>query len=705
MGKFLKIILSIFAAIILLIVIVAIALPIFIDPNDFKPQIQQFVKDNSGRDLNIEGNLDLSVFPWLGIATGPLMLDNADGFGDQPFAKIDESNIKVKLLPLLSKKLEVNKVILKGLQLNLAKNKQGVSNWDDLSSKPAEEPEPETETAEQSSSPILAAFAIGGVAIENAEINWDDAQNDQHFAVKEFNLNTGTLEFDQPVAIQLALLFEDKKSQLSEKIDLNTEISINESFELINIAKLVIDSHTQGENIPGKSLKAKLTSDIAIDLNKQTLDIPTLNLSSHNLNLNANLKGSQIKDNPAFQGAVNIAEFNLAKLMQQLAMPLPKMKDSSAMNKVAVKFNLSATPKSAQIQNLVAVLDESQLTGQASVNNFAAPAIQFKLDLDKIDADRYTVPKSEKSAKTVTSPAAATSAAVGLFPVDALRKLNANGEFNIGQLKVNQLKMQGLKLKLNAKQGIVKTQHTISRLYQGNYSGAVAINVKGKTPSIALNEKLSNVQVEPLLKDLQSSQQVKMSGTVNAQTQLSGYGNSVQAIKSSLGGNLRFNFSDSTVRGFNLQKIIDQGKSLLKGTPLPADPKNDQTVFSEISGTANIKRGLVSNQDLKAVSSRVKVNGQGTANLANDALNFTVNSRVTRRTVAGQPEQIKGIPVIFKIGGTLSKPETSLDIPAMLKHKYGEKIEEKKQKLLKKLDEKLGDKVSPEINNLIKGLF
>jgi len=65
--------------------------------------------------------LKLSLFPWIGISTGKITLGNAEGFQDQPFATVEESDVKVKLLPLLSKKIEVSRLVLKGLALNLTK--------------------------------------------------------------------------------------------------------------------------------------------------------------------------------------------------------------------------------------------------------------------------------------------------------------------------------------------------------------------------------------------------------------------------------------------------------------------------------------------------------------------------------------------------------------------------------------------------------
>ena len=80
----------------------------------------------------IEQDLSLSVFPWLGIETGGVRLGNAEGFTAPSFAEIDQLGLKVKLMPLLSRQVEVDTLVVKGLRLNLEKDASGKTNWDDL---------------------------------------------------------------------------------------------------------------------------------------------------------------------------------------------------------------------------------------------------------------------------------------------------------------------------------------------------------------------------------------------------------------------------------------------------------------------------------------------------------------------------------------------------------------------------------------------
>ncbi len=715
MGKLLKIILTVIASLLFLIIIAAVVLPFVINPNDFKPMIQTAVKDHTGRELKISGDLELSVFPWIGVSTGKLSLSNAPGFTDKPFAEIDESRLKVKLLPLLSKKVELSRIVLKGLNLNLAKNKKGVSNWNDLMSATQKQAQPDSnvqapETGNESNSAI-AALAVGGISIENARIVWDDRQTGKYTEIKAFNLETDKLEFNKPMAVDLSLIVENKQPQLTESVRFSTDLLINEKMDLIQLNKLKLHSVTDGKVIPGDALKVTLSSDISIDLSQQTLNISDLSISSDELKIEADIKGTRIKEKPTFQGPVRIAEFNLANFLKKMTGKKPDMQDPDALSKVAMNFVLNATDDSAALQDLTLKLDETTVTGEGHVKDFASPAINFKLNVDNIDADRYMPPKKKhtQSSKTVSaSPAAVAAAGATLFPVDTLRKLNANGQLTVNKVKVNNLKMQGLIFKLNARNGQIKTQQQVKQLYQGSYSGSTTINVKSRRPVIVLNEKLNHVQVEPLLKDMQGGE-ARMSGIVDASASLRGHGNSTDAILSSLGGNIRFLFKDGVVKGFNIQKMIDNTKALLKGAALPVDNKNDQTVFSEISGTAKISNGVLQNHDLKALSSRVHVNGEGTVNLATKRLDYRVIAKLIKKATADQPEKVKGVPLIIKVGGTVDKPVYTLDVPAMLQQKYSDKIEQKKEKLMKKLDEKLkkklGDKLAPAVGDLIKGFF
>ena len=124
------------AAIAFLIAIVAIFLAVF-DANAYKEDMTELVREATGRELQFHGDVDLTIYPALGMKLGAMSFSNAAGFGELPMIKVKEASISVDVASLISFAPEVDKLVLRDLEINLIKNKAGVNNWDDLVSKPA----------------------------------------------------------------------------------------------------------------------------------------------------------------------------------------------------------------------------------------------------------------------------------------------------------------------------------------------------------------------------------------------------------------------------------------------------------------------------------------------------------------------------------------------------------------------------------------
>src|SRR5262245_43511781 len=121
-----------------LIVLLLIGVALFVNPNNYRGEIADLVKKQTGRELTLTGDLHLSVFPWIALGLGPAALSDAPGFGPKPFASIQEAKVSVKLLPLLRGKLEVGSVRLAGVEVRLITDARGRHNWSDLAKPQAE---------------------------------------------------------------------------------------------------------------------------------------------------------------------------------------------------------------------------------------------------------------------------------------------------------------------------------------------------------------------------------------------------------------------------------------------------------------------------------------------------------------------------------------------------------------------------------------
>jgi len=101
MGRILKPVLYFIAAVAALLVIGGVSVMLLFDPNDHRENLEFFVKEVTGRELVIEGDIDVSLFPWLAIEIGRTRLGNAVDFGDKPFASFDKARLSIRLMPML----------------------------------------------------------------------------------------------------------------------------------------------------------------------------------------------------------------------------------------------------------------------------------------------------------------------------------------------------------------------------------------------------------------------------------------------------------------------------------------------------------------------------------------------------------------------------------------------------------------------------
>ena len=139
-----------------------------VDFSGYKPRIEQMVFEKSGRQMTIDGSVNVRVFPWIGVMLQDVTLGGASEFSDTDFASARATEIQLELLPLLTGNIEIKSLQLDGLSLALKRDADGKTNWDDLMSNTAVvETESDGDVVQEveAGTPLVAALSIGGLRI------------------------------------------------------------------------------------------------------------------------------------------------------------------------------------------------------------------------------------------------------------------------------------------------------------------------------------------------------------------------------------------------------------------------------------------------------------------------------------------------------------------------------------------------------------
>jgi len=262
--------------IILPIVAVGIFAAVF-DANAYKEDMSSLVLEQTGRELQFQGDVSLMIFPSLGMKLGAMSFANAPTFGELPMVRIGEASISVDVLSLLRFAPEIDKLILRDLELNLIRNKVGVNNWDDL----LEESTATSGTAAASSSsgsgattsaPAAEAFelkgAFAGLEIENLKLLWLDEQAGERYQVTDLDVSTGriapnesfplTLHLDARASGDLDIVF-DLKTNVAYLID-QQRLTLSEMILALN--EFEIGGMLQVSNFAKPALRFNLASEL-----------------------------------------------------------------------------------------------------------------------------------------------------------------------------------------------------------------------------------------------------------------------------------------------------------------------------------------------------------------------------------------------------------------------------------------------------------
>ena len=692
---------------VLLLAAAAVILPMVVDPNDYKPQIVAAAKQKLGRDLAIEQDLSLTVFPWLGIETGGVRVGNAAGFAEQPFAEIDQLGLKVKLMPLLSQQIEVDTLVVKGLRLNLEKDASGKTNWDDLAGqqeeKPAQPGEAEKQPAE---APSPLALSVQGIQIEDARISWDDRQAGQKYVLDGVRVVTGALAPGATVPVEAGINFSSSKPAMTLKADLTASVSSDADLAVFRISDLLLNLDAAGEGLPTGGTKLTLKANVTADTKADTLNLDQLEISGPAMAASGELAVSAMQTNPAAKGTLRIAETNLKTLASMFASPI-ETTDPAALTRASGDLEFVYADGALKLDPLKVRLDDSNLTGYLHMLDSAGPVVRTRLDLDQIDLDRYMPPAVSASADgQAAAPAerAQSKPAQGQEdPFAALRTLDFVGEFKIGKLKVNNARMSNVTTRVVSSKGVLKVDPMAASLYEGSFEGSAVLDASGKQPKLSAKNQLTDIQVGPLLKDVAGEDRLIGRGELYADVRMVGL--SEAEIRRSLNGTSRFVFKDGALKGVNIAQVIREGSSKLGlggdkldlGTP-------GQTDFTEISASLTMTNGVIKNDDLQAKSPLLRIAGKGEVDLPKDSIDYLITTELVK-SLEGQGgkgrDDLAGIPIPVRVTGPLSKPSYRPDLEAALSAKAKAQLEEKKQEVTKKMEEKVKEK----LDGVLKGLF
>ena len=692
MKKALKITGIVIGVLVLLVIVVAVALPFIINPNHFKDDIARAVKKKTGRDLSIQGDIKLSVFPWLGVEIGQVELSNAKGFGGTPFAAINEADMHVRFWPLLHGKIEVGEVKLDGLDLDLQRAADGHDNWQDISEHMAHGGQAASGGVGESGS-FSTDLSVASVSVSDSQVRWTDAEKHQQYTISDFSLKLGAFAPAKPLSVDAGFDFTGTNPTMQGHADFSGTAVADLDNRSYSADSSKLELKASGDAVPGGSVDAVVQwQHAAVNLQNGSVALNGFSVGAYGLKFTLEAQGKDIRKQPSFNGSAKLERFSPRELLKALGRgALADSRDSSAYTSASGAFSFVATPSSVALAGLDFRLDDTHLTGQAAIKDFKSQALSFDLDVDKVDADRYLPPQQ---AGTPDKPREEVDVDKIGVPLRTLRSLDVDGHLHVGEFTLLNTRTNDFDMGLSAHDGLVTIKPLSAVLYSGSLKGDMTVDAReanGDSPIVSENLILSGVQVAGLARDLAKTD--RLSGTLELSASTRAQGRLVGELRHTLGGRMSFNVQKGSLVGVNVWDSIARAYAMVKGQAAPP-PAPAVTEFADMHGSAVIRRGVMDNRDFTALLPFLTLTGAGKLDLAELTVDYSLKGKVTGSPQLGSRQDLsglKGTVVPLHITGTLSNLSVRPDFGGALKGKVEEALDKQKADIKKKAADKLKD--------------
>jgi AsmA protein len=359
-----------------------------VDPNAFKPRIEAMVKDTTGRDFALVGDIDLEFFPWLALGTGEGRFGNPPGFPDEPMAAWKRANLGVRLVPLLRGELRIDRIRLVGADLRLTRREDGKGNWEGLGGdEPADPNVPGRH------------ITIDGLELDESRLLFVDEAAGRRIEINALRVNTGAIAPDQPF----------------------TDTAIDGVLHMPGFAPEGVSFHIGS---PG----------IALTRDYSRLDVEEFELKFAALEASGAVAG-ELAEPMKLSGNLATNTFDPRAVLAAVGIEAPKTTDPKALGQVQLSATWKLDAGAIGIEPVTFRLDDTNFSGRFQRGAGEDPVGDFELRGDVLNISRYIPPTDPASEPFV-------------LPTADLRALKFRGVIELEQATYDDIDMRGVTLRL-----------------------------------------------------------------------------------------------------------------------------------------------------------------------------------------------------------------------------------------------------------------
>lgn len=544
----------------LALVVLAVAV-LFLLPAD---RIAKLVTDRfetaTGRSMTLAGDVRPTLWPELGVNTGPVTISNAQWSDAGPMLSAERLSIGVDIMALISGDIRIKRVEIESPAILLEKNADGQGNWE-MATGAATGP---VDGADQAGG--IPAFTLDRATITGGLVAYSDRGTGSEILLTGIEGTLGLPDFDGPASIEMSAVMNGQEFSVAGSI---AEFSVFLADGAVPVTARV--------DIGGSSVDFGGRAGLSPLAAGGTLDAKLTDMSAV-----FGLIGMQAPQIPAGFG-----------------------------RQIAVSGEMTATGEGrVTLRGGTIGLDQNILTGALDISmSGERPRVTGNLSAGALDF----------SALAADDGSGGNSGGTGewsrdVIDVSALQTVDAEIALDATSVDLGLATLGRVRTLTTLDNGRAVTEVREVRAYDGLLTGTFVLNSRGGLSTRA-NLKGDAIALRPLLQELAGYERLLAISDVSIN--LLGVGNSMYALMNSLEGEGSLRLGQGELRGLDLVGMLRNLDPNFVG-------EGAKTIFESISLSFQVKGGVLTNSDLIMTSPLLRATGSGNIGIGGQTLDYRI---------------------------------------------------------------------------------
>lgn len=361
-----------------------VALDWYLGTERFRERLAKLISSSYGYEVTFQGDLGVSVYPWLGLETGPLEVRVAPE--EEPLLRASEVSAKVALVPLFSRQLNFDTLYLDQIDVFVKRQQDGTTNVDQLVKLllPQGEAKPVADPALR-----LDSLSVQGVQLHNARFRFEDEMTGQTWIVTDAAFQTGEFEPEQPLPFSFAGVFSRSGLDAEARLDVSGNLKADLEAKDLVLSGARVNLILSGAALPVQGGEVHFTSRLDVDSAAGNATLQDMHLKLPELMLTGDINLEGLQDTMHATGDLRSGIFSPRQAVNSFFPDTIPDKDLDIFKSGNFSLSFDADKEGVRVSDLKVFCDRTNLAGGFSVEDFAAPTFRFALRGDSLDFDRY----------------------------------------------------------------------------------------------------------------------------------------------------------------------------------------------------------------------------------------------------------------------------------------------------------------------------